>query len=137
MAGGRNGNGTGGKEPVPAAPADLAFLLSRVIASAKPQNTHAAAGMAAGKGMTRDTPRGSRFWFGDPNAADHCRDHGRGLCFLGERDPSHSENNSIRLYRGLPLSPSLSRARAREQGASCTRVAARERPCGSPRMNGR
>jgi len=73
----------------------------------------------------RDTPRrGSRFWFGDPNAADHCRDHGRGLCFLGERDPSHSENNSIRLYRGLPLSPSLSLAiSAGEQGASCRRVA--------------
>jgi len=44
------------EEPVPAAPVNLAFLLSCVIASAKPQNTYAAAGMTAGKGMKAATP---------------------------------------------------------------------------------
>lgn len=73
----------------------------RVIATAKPQNAYAGITQEGEEERERDAARlpswtRSRFWFATPALPIIA-----GGCFLGERDPSHLENNSIRLYRGL------------------------------------
>lgn len=66
----------------------------RVIATAKPQIRT----RGERRGGRRDIPRcRSRFWLATPTSPTIAG----GWLPGGERDPSHLENNSIRLYRGL------------------------------------
>lgn len=91
------------EEPVLAAPANLFCSRYRHCETAKYVRVEGKGGGENNEGGNTVTSLAVAPVFGlrPQRAADQPRDHTAGGCFLGERDPSHLGNNSIRLYRGL------------------------------------